>query len=175
MTLSANRRVAMYAGVAALAAIAGAGVAWRRHTADAMSSDALGTLWAAEFDTPNGESLPMKTPVLNLIPSSAIRLTLRCTTSSLSSFMLGIPYINSPPMRSSRSKTVTLWPAWLSWSAQASPAGPEPMMATFLPVLFLVDETWQSFFALTLTGQYIIKNVVLLSAAWFIFIFREGE
>lgn len=61
MTLSANRRVAMYAGVAALAAIAGAGVAWRRHTADAMSSDALGTLWAAEFDTPNGESLPMKT------------------------------------------------------------------------------------------------------------------
>jgi uncharacterized membrane protein YkgB len=49
------------------------------------------------------------------------------------------------------------------------------LFTTFLPVLFLVDETWQSFFALTLTGQYIIKNVVLLSAAWFIFIFREGE
>lgn len=47
------------------------------------------------------------------------------------------------------------------------------LFTTFLPVLFLVDETWQSFFALTLTGQYIIKNVVLLSAAWFIYVFRE--
>jgi uncharacterized membrane protein YkgB len=47
------------------------------------------------------------------------------------------------------------------------------LFTTFLPVLFLVEETWQSFFALTLTGQYIIKNVVLLSAAWFIYVFRE--
>lgn len=48
------------------------------------------------------------------------------------------------------------------------------LFTTFLPVLFLTEETWQSFFALTLTGQYIIKNVVLLSAAWFIYVFREG-
>ena len=47
------------------------------------------------------------------------------------------------------------------------------LFTTFLPVLFLPNETWQSFFSLTLTGQYIIKNVVLLSAAWFIYVFSE--
>jgi len=60
MTLKANRRTAMYAGVAALAAIAGAGVAWKRQTLGAMSADALAAFWAAEFDTPTGESLPMQ-------------------------------------------------------------------------------------------------------------------
>ena len=49
------------------------------------------------------------------------------------------------------------------------------MFTTFMPVIFLPNETWQSFFNLTLTGQYIIKNVVLLSAAWFIFIFWEED
>ena len=37
-------------------------------------------------------------------------------------------------MRSLRSKTVTQWPALLSWAAQARPAGPEPTTATRLPV-----------------------------------------
>ena len=37
-------------------------------------------------------------------------------------------------MRSARSKTVTLWPALLSWAAAASPAGPEPTTATVFPV-----------------------------------------
>ncbi len=37
-------------------------------------------------------------------------------------------------MRSLRSSTVTQWPARLSCSAAASPAGPEPTTATFLPV-----------------------------------------
>ena len=37
-------------------------------------------------------------------------------------------------MRSARSKTVTQWPALLSWAAAANPAGPEPTTATFLPV-----------------------------------------
>ena len=49
------------------------------------------------------------------------------------------------------------------------------LFTTFLPVLFLPDETWESFLTLTLTGQYIIKNVVLLSAAWFIYVFRPEE
>jgi thiol-disulfide isomerase/thioredoxin len=60
MTLNANRRVAMYAGVAALAAIAGAGVAWKRQSVGAMSPDALAAFWSAEFDTPAGETLAMK-------------------------------------------------------------------------------------------------------------------
>lgn len=44
------------------------------------------------------------------------------------------------------------------------------MCTTFLPVIILPNETWQSFLTLTLTGQYIIKNVVLLSASWFIYV-----
>ena len=47
------------------------------------------------------------------------------------------------------------------------------LFTTFLPVLFLVEDTWQSFFTLTLTGQYIIKNVVLLSAAWFVYVLSQ--
>ena len=37
-------------------------------------------------------------------------------------------------MRSDRSNTVTRCPARFSWSAAASPAGPEPTTATVLPV-----------------------------------------
>ncbi len=60
MTLTANRRTAMYAGVAALAALAGAGMAWKRHAMSAMNSEAMNALWSAEFDSPAGESMPMK-------------------------------------------------------------------------------------------------------------------
>jgi hypothetical protein len=47
------------------------------------------------------------------------------------------------------------------------------MCTTFLPVILLPNETWQSFLTLTLTGQYIFKNVVLLSASWFIYVLTE--
>lgn len=60
MTLNVNRRVAMYAGVAALAAIGGVGVAWKRQELGAISPEALNSFWSAEFDTPAGESLSMK-------------------------------------------------------------------------------------------------------------------
>ena len=59
MTINANRRTAMYAGVAALAAIAGAGVAWKRQSLDDMAPEAMAAFWAAEFDAPSGGSLPM--------------------------------------------------------------------------------------------------------------------
>ena len=59
MTLNANRRTAMYAGVAALAAIVGAGVAWKRQELGAIAPEALNAFWAAEFDTPTGEPLSM--------------------------------------------------------------------------------------------------------------------
>ena len=52
-----------------------------------------------------------------------------------SSFIFGIPYISNPPTLSARSNTVTLCPRLLSWSAAASPEGPEPITATFFPVL----------------------------------------
>ena len=37
MTLTTNRRTALYAGVAALAAVAGAGLAWKRQAGGVMS------------------------------------------------------------------------------------------------------------------------------------------
>ena len=51
-----------------------------------------------------------------------------------SSLASGTPNRSSPPGPSSRSKTVTEWPLWLSSAATASPAGPEPITATVLPV-----------------------------------------
>ncbi len=39
------------------------------------------------------------------------------------------------------------------------------MVGTFLPLVFLPSITWQAPFVPTLEGQYIIKNVVLISAA----------
>ena len=61
MTMNTNRRTAMYAGVAALAALAGAGVAWKRQSLVEMSPEALAAFWSAEFDAPSGESLAMTT------------------------------------------------------------------------------------------------------------------
>ena len=39
------------------------------------------------------------------------------------------------------------------------------MITTMLPLVFLPDMTWQSFFAPTLVGQYIIKNIVIVALA----------
>ena len=61
MTINANRRKAMYAGVAGLAAIVGAGVAWQRQAGGAGVAEELQAFWAAEFDTPDGTPLSMKT------------------------------------------------------------------------------------------------------------------
>lgn len=43
------------------------------------------------------------------------------------------------------------------------------MFTTFLPLFLLPSETWQSDFALTLAGQYIIKNIVLIASAYTIY------
>lgn len=39
------------------------------------------------------------------------------------------------------------------------------MITTFLPLVFLPQETWQGFMVLTLTGQYIVKNLVIVGLA----------
>lgn len=39
------------------------------------------------------------------------------------------------------------------------------MFTTFLPMIYLPNEVWQNGVALTLTGQYIMKNVVLIACA----------
>lgn len=39
------------------------------------------------------------------------------------------------------------------------------MITTCMPLLFLPTETWSGFMVLTLTGQYIVKNVVIIALA----------
>lgn len=51
---------------------------------------------------------------------------------------------------------LTKWAFWLFMAQMAT---------TFLPLLFLPSDTWQNTMVLTLTGQYIIKNVVLIASA----------
>lgn len=43
------------------------------------------------------------------------------------------------------------------------------MFCTFLPMALLKGDTWQSFMTLTLTGQYIVKNLVLIGSSWFVY------
>lgn len=45
------------------------------------------------------------------------------------------------------------------------------LITTFMPIVFLPNTTWTSFFSLTLVGQYIMKNVVLFGSAFFVFSF----
>lgn len=39
------------------------------------------------------------------------------------------------------------------------------MLTTFLPLILLPTDSWQNSFALTLVGQYIVKNVALIALA----------
>jgi len=39
------------------------------------------------------------------------------------------------------------------------------MVGTFLPLVILPEVTWTGFMSLTMEGQYIIKNIVLIAAA----------
>ena len=54
----------------------------------------------------------------------------RRSTTSLGSFMLGMPYMSRPPARSAFSTTVTRAPRRASSQALARPEGPEPTTAT---------------------------------------------
>lgn len=39
------------------------------------------------------------------------------------------------------------------------------MITTFMPLVFLPGETWNGFMVLTLSGQYIVKNLVIIAVA----------
>lgn len=39
------------------------------------------------------------------------------------------------------------------------------MVTTFMPLVFLPEETWSGFMVLTLSGQYIVKNLVIIAVA----------
>lgn len=49
------------------------------------------------------------------------------------------------------------------------------MFTTFLPLFYLPTDTWQDSFTLTLTGQYIVKNLVLIAAALILYAFHQAE
>ena len=54
----ASRRRVLYAGVAAAAALGGAGLAWWKFQPHAVAAEAA--LWGLTFDTPRGEKLAMQ-------------------------------------------------------------------------------------------------------------------
>ncbi|MBK7233931.1 MAG: hypothetical protein IPH93_17120 [Saprospiraceae bacterium] len=49
------------------------------------------------------------------------------------------------------------------------------MLTTFMPLVFLTGDTWHGGFVLTLTGQYIIKNVVLIASALTIYLLESQK
>jgi len=57
--VSPQRRGVLFAAVGAVAAVAGATLAWRRLQPGAVEESALPSLWTLSFDTPAGVSLPM--------------------------------------------------------------------------------------------------------------------
>lgn len=56
----AARRRWLYAGVAGAAALGGAGFAWWKFQPHAIESGAEKALWAMEFETPTGTTLPLQ-------------------------------------------------------------------------------------------------------------------
>ena len=43
------------------------------------------------------------------------------------------------------------------------------MLTTFLPLILLQNETWNNIMVLSLSGQYILKNIVLIASAYTIY------
>lgn len=43
------------------------------------------------------------------------------------------------------------------------------MLTTFLPLMILPKETWDNILVLSLSGQYILKNIVLIASAFTIY------
>jgi thiol-disulfide isomerase/thioredoxin len=57
---SPARRRLLYAGVAGVAAAAGAGIAWLKFRPDESSRNAAAALWPLSFETPTGSTLQMQ-------------------------------------------------------------------------------------------------------------------
>ena len=76
--------------------------------------------------------LPTITFVSILTPNFLILSISALTTSSLGSLNSGIPYTSTPPGSWSASNMVTSYPFLAKSPAQVSPAGPDPIIATFI-------------------------------------------
>ena len=73
------------------------------------------------------------TSVSTFTPRDFTFSTSGSTTPSLGRRNSGIPYTSTPPALCSASKIVTSYPSLARSPAQVSPAGPEPITATFFP------------------------------------------
>ena len=78
-------------------------------------------------------SVPISVSKRNSIPMSS-KMTRRLRMTSFSILNSGIPKVNKPPISGRLSKTTGLTPFLTKISAQPRPAGPAPMIATFLSV-----------------------------------------
>lgn len=55
-----RRRRGLYAMAAAVAGLAGAGLAWWRHTPQSVAPEVMQDLWGLTFETPTGQQLTMQ-------------------------------------------------------------------------------------------------------------------
>ncbi|SSQ40391.1 Uncharacterised protein [Acinetobacter baumannii] len=83
-------------------------------------------------------SLPISVFKRNSIPMP-VKISRRRFITSFSILNSGIPNVSKPPISGRLSNTTGLTPPRAKISAQPSPAGPAPMIATFLPVHFTWD------------------------------------
>ena len=80
--------------------------------------------------------LPMMTSVSILTPNFLTLSISGCTTPSFGRRNSGIPYVSTPPGSWRASKIVTSYPIFAKSPAHVTPEGPEPITATFLPLVF---------------------------------------
>jgi thiol-disulfide isomerase/thioredoxin len=59
MTINTSKRRALYLGVAAVAGLTGAGLAWRHQASEDQTHAELNVLWDAEFQRPGGQRLKL--------------------------------------------------------------------------------------------------------------------
>ena len=82
--------------------------------------------------------MPISVFKTNSIPISE-NISWRSAMTSFSSLKDGIPNVNKPPIFSYLSKITGFTPLRTRMSAQPNPAGPAPIIATFLLVLTTLD------------------------------------
>ena len=82
------------------------------------------------------------------------KISRRVCITCFSNLNSGIPNVSKPPISGCISKTTDLTPPLASTSAQPKPAGPAPIMATFLPVGTTLDKSGRQPIAMAVSLMY---------------------
>ena len=98
-------------------------------------------------------SLPTSVFSLNSTPRDS-KYSRRLTITDFSSLNDGMPKVSKPPISGFLSNTTGVTPLRIKISAQPSPAGPAPMMATLLPVCSTIDKSGRQPIAKALSVTY---------------------